>query len=281
MIALDPRSRFLAIFKALQMPFGYEVSCKLSQGRLLTDRCLVSFGRDDLCGDGAALSVVASILSDLAAPALCQNWLAEYLAGAGVIHFGFEAEGGAFVHKAYLEYVRDARLALETPGGPQAPVLVHRALKWRVGTDQVRETHYRLVPSGGLTLEDRLAQHDGDGARKAVVGMARGVLRQALTRTGDADLILLDVADVDSARHSFDLQLYDAGLRLADVEGEVMQLGRDLDIPADALSGFFEARSASVLGHIAGGQDATGQAFATLYFGAQEFGAQELGAQAL
>ncbi len=251
------------------MPFGYEDSCKLGQGRLLTDRCLVSFGREALCGDDADLAVVRRILSDLAAPAVCHTWLADHIAGAGIIHFGFEVEGGNLVHKIYLEYVRDARLALATPGGPPAPVLVHRALKWRVDTDHVRETHYRLVPDGGLTLADRLTQHDGDAGRHAAVDMARGVLCQALTRTGADDLILLDVADIDSARHSFDLQLYDAGLRLADVEAEVMRLGRDFDIPADALGAFFAGRSASVLGHIAGGQDAAGSPFATLYYGAQ------------
>lgn len=267
MTALDPGSRFLALFKALQMPFGYEDSCKLSQGRLLTDRCLVSFGRDALCGDGANLATVTRILSDLGAPSLCQTWLADHIAGAGVIHFGFEADGGGLIHKVYLEYVRDARLALETPGGPRAPVLVHRALKWRVGTDHIRETLYWLVPNGNLGLEDRLAQHDG--AAKAATGIARGILRRALARTGADDLILLDVADVESARRSFDLQLYDAELRLADIADEVMQLGRDLDIPADALAGFVAGHSASVLGHVAGGQDASGSPFATLYFGVQ------------
>ncbi len=269
MIAADPRRRFLALFKELNIRFGYEESCKLCQGRLLADRCLVSFGRSDICGADGDLALVKNVLRELTAPPSCDAWLARHSTGAGVIHFGFEADGDARVHKIYLEYVRDAREALEAPGGPQAPVLVHRALKWRAGTGEMRETHYRLLPRDGLTLDERLVQQAGEGEQRLAVGMTRGILREALTRAKPDDLILLDVADIDSARHSFDLQLYDAGLRLANVEAKAIEFGKALDIPAASLTDFFEKRMALPLGHIAGGQDAEGSAFATLYYGAQ------------
>ncbi len=261
-----PRTRFLAVFQALDLPFGYEESCKLSPARLLTERCLVSFGRDEICPAGDASSpALTQILWELGAPPRCNAWFSQYHDGAEVIHFGYEADGDTIVHKFYLEYVGAARAALAAKDHLQGPVLVHRALKWKLGTDQIRETLYRLLPDNGVSIDDRLAQQAGHA--NAACELSRSILHQALARTGAQDMILLDVADTDSPRHSFDLQLYDAGLRLADIEAPVLQYGAQVQIPADALTAFIAQRADSILGHIASGKDASGAAFATLYYG--------------
>ena len=75
----------------------------------------------------------------------------------------------------------------------------------------------------------------------------------------------LEVAEPPSPRLSLDLNLYDAGLTLADAAAELLALHRALDAPGG--QALLDAHGAEPLGHVAAGRSRAGAPFATIYFG--------------
>ena len=268
MTASKAQRRFLAPIEASGLRFGFEPSCKLTTGQITRDRCLVSLGRGSLGrSDAATLPAIERLAAALGLPQDGKAWLRRHHEGAGVVHFGFEAAGDEVVHKLYLEYAGAVRRAMAEQGGPKAPVLVHRALKWRVGTGHSVETHYCLEPSRGLSLDERLAAHGHETGLCPVVAAVRRVLGQAIARASEAELMLMRVADLGSPRRSFDLMVYDAGLTLGDVAEPVAMMEAAFELASGALARVLEPDMASRLGHVAAGLDRAGSPFATFYFG--------------
>ncbi|MEM9549609.1 MAG: hypothetical protein AAGA05_00455 [Pseudomonadota bacterium] len=89
-----------------------------------------------------------------------------------------------------------------------------------------------------------------------------------LARAGDPDdeAVMLQVSEVGSARHSFDISVADAGRSVGSVIGVISDLLESLGQSAARIPA---AAQSALLGHVAIGQDAAEQPFATLYYGAR------------
>jgi hypothetical protein len=83
-------------------------------------------------------------------------------------------------------------------------------------------------------------------------------------------ILFLEVREDDNPRHSFDLNLYKAGLRVRDLDAWISRIGAHYDLPADPFRQVYDAARPLALGHIAGGLDREGRDFLTVYYGMEE-----------
>jgi len=241
----DRGQRLRDLVESLGCSFGLERSVKLSAGRINDDRYLISLDRGSIGGD-AALAHLGRTLK------LADADLAAVLSRVGastIVHLGYEG-GPAPRYKLYFEL----------PLAAEGDVLVHLALKWPADGGPAAVNRY--VRPGGLgdatTIARHLAARSGPSA-----AFAAHVL--ALSRARGATAFYLDVEEAGSARRSFDVNLYDAELTIAEAGEPLLALGRayGLDLGPVAQHG------AKILGHVSGGSDRSGDDFTTLYFGVE------------
>ena len=83
------------------------------------------------------------------------------------------------------------------------------------------------------------------------------------------DLMLLEVREEGTVRHSFDLNLYPAELTVRSIAPVIEQLREDLGLPAGQLAAVFDTAHDLALGHISGGSGRDGAPFVTIYFGVE------------
>lgn len=250
--ALPPTSAqaaVLAVARSFGVPFGVERSIKLSRHGVDAARMLASLpaavlGANPAPGFGA-------MCDKLGVPEGARAKLRPHLGAATHLHLGAEGDDPTSAAcKVYLEFAAP-------PVGDRTLVFI--ASKWRVaGPSGFRTTRYRRLDTA--SLDEWLATLDDPFGRVlralGAAALARGAAPRALAVTDDG-----------GPRRSVDLNLYDAGLTVAEVAGPVTTLSAAFGQRADV---FLDRSGATLLGHVAAGDAAHGEPFATIYFGAVE-----------
>lgn len=260
----EARDRLRNQVAALKAPYGFEQSCKLAPGLINPDRFLLSLHRNALGGD--AERRILDILAPVGTPDGLATALREALPGADIVHFGYEGGGEQTVCKLYVEYARRFREEVEAGVSREKPFLVHRAWKWLLSpARRLRATQYMWFPPEPGSLTARLARMTGES--HPGVQLLAGVLP---TRSIDPESILvLDVTEQGSARHSFDVNLHATDLTLRDLLPSLREVGDAFGLPQSDIARLLEPRAALRVGHISGGYAADGAPFVTVYYGVQ------------
>lgn len=253
----------------LGVPYGLERSCKLVAGGVFADRFLLSVHREALGPD--PLRQILALLGPLGIPNSLPRQLEDAWSGAEVVHFGYEVAGGAEICKVYFEYVGNAQQALRDPQ-PRQPTLVHRAWKWRLPpTHALTATDYtwsRNAP--GESVMGRIARLCEPAGADHVAARAAAAVRNLIgDRIAFDDLMLLEVREEGTVRHSFDLNLYPADLTMRAIAPVIDQIRLDLGLSAQSIRAVFDAVPAMTVGHISGGSGRDGDPFVTVYFGVE------------
>lgn len=231
---------------------GVERSFKFLPGTLLGDRLLAGWSLERT-GTSWALEACRR----LGMPPDAFAAFGASLGEADVVHFGYEADAGRTLLKAYLEF--PARLV----EGSGDPVLLHTAWKW--SADEPGDfalAHYRCLP--GLTLaaiDGRVGRLDG--------GPSGALLRDLAALAGERSpepLMYLEVSEEGNPRASFDLNVHAAGLALRDVEPQLRGLRAHFGVPEETFAACFLPVRGARLGHVSGGRSRSGSSFATIYY---------------
>jgi tryptophan halogenase len=258
---VHPHARELFHFVAeLKVPFGHERSFRLIPGGILSNRFLLSVAKGAL--GPRADAAVLELLSGLNVPADFLETIRRLLPAARFVHFGFEQDAQGAVYKLYLEQ--------QVPGRAPGPVLLHQAFKWNVA-DPARRVMSRYLWYPSLALEEIM------GRVSNICGQAdpepceatQALLELARMRTVGGSIRYLEVAEEGTSRQSFDLNLYDANLRIVDVEPLLAGVCRHYSVDQSLLQSLCDPIRASKLGHIAGGIHRDGRSFFTVYFGVE------------
>ena len=254
------------VLDALDLPARYERSFKLRPGALQAQRYLLG-----VPAAGLEPALLVDVACRLGMPLGMQAPFERALAGASMALYGFEGGADGVVFKAYAEY--RARLApalagARAAGGEAPPVEMFRGFKWRVGSDDAGvQTVYTARP--GLAPAQLRAWVDARlrGERtNALLNAAQGVLARALAaRPGYAPL-WLDLGEAPGADRAFDLNLYDAGLRVLDIAAEVSALAQVFGIDPVLVQRLLTAAGPALLGHISAGHGRDGKPYLTVYF---------------
>ena len=257
--------RLRQLVASLGVAHGFERSIKLRHGAVQTDRFLLTVAKNTLGADAHAR--IFTLCRDLRISAQFLEMVEKNIGGAGIVHFGFEAETPErCFYKCYLELQRAADAA-----DSAEPRLLHLAFKWnaRDNTDQVI-ARYMLHPRlARESILRRIAPIYAREVRRTPWDVTCRLLSAATRRAPAEELMYLEVEEDGTSRRSFDLNLYRAGLTIADMDEFVDPLTRHYGIDGPALRTPLDAHRARTLGHVAGGVDRKDRDFLTIYFGVE------------
>lgn len=251
----------------LGAPYRHERSFRLAPGSLQSNRVLLSLGRSAL-GEQAAPRL-AALAAQLGLPAALVGSVAEHWSQARAVHFGFEADGKRSRYKMYFE--RAAADEEARRGAAGAPVLLHLAWKWDPAEPSTCvTTRYGWLPRlGAAALREHLERLYGGGVP---LEAALAVLELATARIAPEKLQFLEVSEEGGPRLSFDLNLYDAGLALRDVQAPLARLREHFAVRPGQYQALYDQLRTLPLGHLAGGVHRDGAPFATVYYGVERRG---------
>lgn len=253
----------LALVAGLGAPRNQERSFRIAPGTLMANRFLVSLNPEDIPGDAPAR--VLQACSQLGMPAAAGAEAARQFARAACIHFGFEDNGGKLISKLYLEFPPQP-----VPRGHEggAGSLLYLAFKWVPGDADAVVSRYTAHP--GLAageIERRIeALYPSESARPSFE-IARSVLHLAAARVPAGRLHYLEVGEDGNPRRSWDLNCYDAGLHLRDVQQALFAMRDRFGIRPGQFQALYDQVRASRFGHLSGGMHRDGVDFFTVYYG--------------
>ncbi len=240
-----------------------ERSFRLVEGAVLPNRFLITFPRSQLGAD--PLGRLEALGRSLSLPVGFQEEAGRYLPMTSFVHLGFEEDQTRSLYKLYLEFARheDSLDAVET----NDPLPRFVAFKWDPD-DPALQVVSRYLRFPGLSARALFDRVDNLFASKELAGpheVAREILRLALSRLPAEEIQYLEVVEPGNPRRSFDLNVYDAGLKVADLEPALKKLSRHLQIPPTAFASIYDRVSSNHLGHVAGGLHRSGKPFFTIY----------------
>ncbi len=236
-----PAGRALAeLMAGSAAPVLLERSFRLSAAGLADGRFLLSVAAT------AAPPELLPALAALGLPEAPRESIRAALPGAAMLHLGIEAGD---VLKAYVE--RPDGFAPDGGAGPP----LHRAWKWRPGSDAVAMDRYMLVPPH--QARERLMQVPAPLQPALWAAMAALEAKPGW-------LFLLDVLGAGT-RRSLDIRCYDFERSIGDLAGAIGTAALALGCDTAGLG----PHLAEQLGHLAFGSDATGGLFLTVYAGAE------------
>lgn len=254
----------LRLVAALGAPRNHERSFRIAPGALMANRFLLSLDPGDIPGDARAR--VLEVCRQLGMPAAAQADAADRLPQACSVHFGFEEGGGRMLSKLYLEFAAgDAGPRTAASG---EPVLLHLAFKWAPGDEACVVSRYWLHPAlDAHGIEQRLAAIYAGEAAGPSLEIARSVLRLAAGRSAHGALQYLEVTEDGHPRRSFDLNCYDAGLQVKDVQGALFAMRDRFEVRPGQFQALYDQIRDSRFGHLAGGIHRDGADFFNVYYG--------------
>jgi len=249
----------LALVRGLNVGFGFEKSFKLSPGNVHADRLILGV-RTSLVNRESVLTVCRGL--GMPDPHLTQ--FGELFPEANTVGFGFE--GGAY--KVYLEFWDKLRQRVQRDPGNIAPELLFLGYKWPISDPArcalARYTCYPLLSIRGIrkrlvALYDDLAMPSLEAARE--------IVDLAASRIGANDsFVYVKAAEEGNPRNSFDLNLYKAGLRVAELYPVLSVVCEHFSIPESRLESLNAEAGSRTFGHLSGGTGRDGQDFLTVYY---------------
>ena len=268
MEAISEQARLpLRLVQELGAGFVLSGSFKMVQGRVFPNRYLMTLAKARL-GDAADERIVElcralGMPQDMVAP------FAQRLAPANFVHFGFEEAEDACVYKVYMEYWSGWREELEVRKRSDAFVGGY-GYKWEPargsGSALTRYTcHPLLEPQAML---QRAAEACG-GAGRQPVQVLRGLLDAAVPRIPVEKMLYLEADEEGNPRRSFDVNLLQARMLLADLYPLWSAMCGHYGVDAQAFNGHFTPIRNEQFAHIQGGVDRRGRDFTTIYYGTE------------
>lgn len=237
---------------------GWEQSFKLRAGELLDCRFLAGIAREKLSDQDFDF-----LAGQMAAPEEFRRSMREQLEASVFIHIGFEQGKQNHTCKLYLEFplARDGDLASRLP--------LYRGFKWTPSDPSQRavSTYTQPRSEAKAALRDSIARSFGP-SENAASRAAHQIVALAMDKCPGRTLDLVEVSDSDSARISFDVNLYDTGLRLRELSPVIEELATAFAVEDD-YQRVIRSTSDHIAGHLSGGLDRSGKPFLTIYHTSQ------------
>ncbi len=261
------QEQLIAAVAGLGAPFRFERSFRLSPAGLSPNRFLVSVTKDTIPHPPA--DSIAAICRDLQMPDSMLDEAMKELADAEFVHWGLEEDPEQPICKLYLEYP----LPSDLPGPDHDPLLLHLAFKWNPARPaQAVRSCYQLYPRLELSqIQDRLKQIYTNNNASPSLSIADSILKKTAERLPPREIQYLEVNEASNPRRSFDLNLYDAKLTIADLRAEIVQMAKRFSQDSAKINAFVDQIRHFPAGHLAGGTHRNGSDFFNIYYGAEQW----------
>jgi hypothetical protein len=261
------QEQLIAAVAGLGAPFRFERSFRLSPAGLSPDRFLMSVTKEAI--PNSPEESIAGICRDLQMPDPMLEEAIRELADAEFVHWGLEDDPEQRICKVYLEYPIP-KVVFDPDHGP---LQLHLAFKWNpCKPSQAVRTCYQLYPHLELSqIQDRLKQIYTCGNSSPSLSIADSILKKTAERLPSREIQYLEVNEASNPRRSFDLNLYDAELTIADLRAEIVQMANRFSQDTDKINAFVDQIRHFPAGHLAGGTHRNGSDFFNVYYGAEQW----------
>jgi hypothetical protein len=251
---------------ALGVPYFHERSFRISEGTLAANRFLISI--DGMSSPKAPASALLDLCRRLGMPSAALDQAQVRMGEARSVHFGFEGDGRV-IFKFYLEQAAADREAAAARAGES--VLLHLAFKWEAN-DPARcvTSRYLWFPKlSEAAIRERMVNVYRDSGDARPVAIAQAVLSATSGLINAENLQYLEVEEDANPRRSFDLNFYDAGLKIRDLQPELAQMRDLFSIRPGQFQAFYDQIRNQSAGHFAGGIHRDGRSFFNVYHGVE------------
>ena len=267
------RADFLIqLVKELNVMYDFERSFKMSQQKIGWHRFLMVVDKDDVKGNPHER--ILSICERMTMPKDFLDMFKENLSQANPVDFGFEADEGSCIYKAYLDFLPQLRKGGHINLNQTKPHIMFLGFKWDVLDPEKKVlTKYTWCPA--LSFEEirrRLSDIYDHYKGGKLIELAEEFLRIIFSRTTHDKVYYLDVTEGHSQRRSFDINAYSANLQLKELFPLMIKIWEYFSIPAQEFSELYRQVETKIFGHFSGGMDREGNDFLTVYFGLKPTG---------
>jgi hypothetical protein len=262
----------IQLVKELNVMYDFERSFKMSQQKMLWHRFLMVIDKNDIRGNPHQR--ILSICERMGMPEDFFGMFKENLSQANPVDFGFEADEGSCIYKAYLDFLPQLRRGGDIKLNQTKPHIMFLGFKWDV-LDPTKKalTKYTWYPS--LSFEEILEKlsdiYHSDKGRKSN-DLAEEFLGIISSRTTHDKVYYLDVSEEHGQRRSYDINAYSANLQLKELYPLMTKIWQYFSIPAEEFSDLYRQMETKIFGHFSGGMDREGNDFLTVYFGLEPVG---------
>ena len=244
----------------------------MSRQTLLVNR--FAYGVDKKLIDGQRREKILDICRQMHMPASFLETFDEKLSDAGSIGFGFEQNEKTCVYKVYLDFL--TKWKAEIKDGPHAndPFAVVVGFKWDALDNRkcgsASYTWYPHLSFDGIREKMRAVFSDARYGKNLEI--ANLFIDAAAGRTPHKKVSYLEVAEKDSRRRSFDINLYRAKLQLKEIYPLLQMIHQHYAIPAASFNAHYNPFRTKKFGHLSGGIGRKGEDFFTIYYGVEKVG---------
>ncbi len=99
----------------------------------------------------------------------------------------------------------------------------------------------------------------------AVRNIAKAIIAQAAEKISTTELLFVEVQEENSPRLSFDINLYETGMTVRDLQPMLRKLREHFAIDEKEFEKLMTRTEDDLAGHLSGGTDRNGNAFLTTY----------------
>lgn len=259
----EKKAALLLRFMERRELLGFEKSFKMSEKTLLANRFLLGVSKREVPQNSLFVICERLGMQDDHLSALMDNLL-----NVDIVHFGFEENANGCVYKVYLEYCAKHSREQACQQNVGDPVLLHLAFKWNPLTDSAGSIA-KYIYHPGLSVAKIFARltalYSGADDRFSLA-MAQDLINAASARVSANNLMYIEVSEQGNPRWSFDINLYEANLYLAEVEDLLFGMSKHYAIPDGQFKLLYNTIKANRLGHLSGGIDREGRDFFTVYY---------------
>lgn len=253
------------IVESLGVGCGYERSFKLARKSILANRYLLGI---DIADVGAARLMEAVRQLNMPPPLLAE--FGDGLPHANLVFLGFEDSGaGGCIHKVYLEYWDLLKARMRTgAAAPGDPHLLHKGFKWQVDEpDKSVVTFYHCLPAlSTAQIHTHIRAVYRDIPEAFGLDAVMRILAAGARHCPGEKFLYVEVSEPGNPRKSFDLNLYPAGLSVAQVAEPIREVACSLEAPADRVDRLMAMIPAKHFGHVSGGISRQGGEYFTIYY---------------
>ena len=253
----QPGALLFNLAAQLSPRFLHERSFAVRLGELCTNRFLLSVSVGEI--PGGVREKILSVCRHMEMPSVQIELVGRHLSATRVLHLGFEERLKERFYKIYLEQ--------DTPTAAVArkPILQHLGLKWdALNPSRHMLTRYTWYPALSVAaIRQRVSEICGIKGRT----ITEELIDFVVGPIAKWDLRFLEAAESGNSRRSFDLNLYDAGIRLADIKPFLVRMWDHYRVEPAKWQSVFEADCRETLGHLSGGVHRSGEQFFNVYYG--------------
>jgi hypothetical protein len=260
----------LELIKEMNADYAFEHSFKVTRKTLLPNRLLFGIYTDRIKEDQH--EKLLDICRRINMPEDFFEIFKTKWHESNAIGWAYEKAEGAIVYKVYLEFwdkwKRDVK---DTPEG-RDPFVVLLGFKWLTADRAKRSlARYTLYPQ--LTYEGmlkRLSTAYEDDRHRALFEIVKDLLRFASRKVAHDEIRYLEVAEENTPRKSFDINVYNAKLLLKQIYPLLQKIYQHYSISAGDFHAVYNPFRTKTMGHLSGGIGRDGKDFVTLYYGLEE-----------